>query len=162
MRRVINIKDSDLRNIVSESIKKILKENYFGNDELGEIITIINQKLYHQEMVYKAFVRDVEEIKEELQNAIDTIKREVNEIGLGITGVIIEDNGEYSDEIVIKMGINWVIDVEDIYDSPKDYKIYKYLQRIERRKYSHIKIELDAESRDENPFFTIKCNIPAI
>ena len=71
MKKIIRLTESDLRNIVKESVKKIIKESDTGNFEDYYSGEEVNQQSQQQEIINQLLqlgVRDVTNVYNEVEN----------------------------------------------------------------------------------------------
>lgn len=142
-----------------------------GNGTINDIYEIINNKKSEYQNKFQKVIGSLTQVEEEIKNAINDIKSNLEDLGINVTGMEVECNDD-DFEIVVKT--DWVLKGDDYDENEEDYRKYKYLANVTGTEFSYYRIQQGYKTTyanqysivhfgledDKNPYFKIWGDIP--
>lgn len=142
-----------------------------GNGTINDVYEIINNKKNEYQNKFQKAIGSLTQVEEEIKNAINDIKSNLEDLGINVTGMEVECNDD-DFEIVVKT--DWVLKGDDYDENEEDYRKYKYLANVTGAEFSYYRIQQGYKTPyanqysivhfgledDKNPYFKIWGDIP--
>lgn len=142
-----------------------------GNGTIDDVYEIINNKKSEYQNKFQKAIGSLTQVEEEIKNAINDIKSNLEDLGINVTGMEVECN---DDDFEILVKTDWVLKGDDYDENEEDYRKYKYLADVKGAEYSYYRTQQGYRNSngnqysyvhfgledDKNPYFKIWGDIP--
>jgi hypothetical protein len=142
-----------------------------GNGTINDVYEIINNKKNEYQNKFQKAIGSLTQLEEEIKNAINDIKSNLEDLGINVTGMEVECN---DDDFEIFVKTDWVLKGDDYDENEEDYRKYKYLASVTGAEFSYYRAQQGYKTHyanqysyvhfgledDKNPYFKIWGDIP--
>ena len=142
-----------------------------GNGTINDVYEIINNKKSEYQNKFQKAIGSLTPVEEEIKNAINDIKSNLEDLGINVTGMEVECN---DDDFEILVKTDWVLKGDDYDENEEDYRKYKYLASVKGAEFSYYMAQQGYKTPyanqysivhfgledDKNPYFKIWGDIP--